>query len=77
MIDSFVISKLQRRLGKETVIPPLSSRELSEGLFSHVFVMRPHVRFFIVGLALISALFGLVGPYCQKLFVDAILKDFQ
>lgn len=37
--------------------------------------MRPHVRVVIVALALFSAFFGLLGPYCQKLFVDAILKD--
>ncbi len=63
----------QRTLGRETLIPPVSAEQLSRGLFSRVLLMRSHVRLAIIALAALSALFGLVGPYCQKLFVDKIL----
>jgi ATP-binding cassette subfamily B multidrug efflux pump len=70
-------SRIQRRLQKETVIPPQSPLALSRGLCTQIFIMRPHVRALIIGLALASALLGILGPYCQKLFVDAILREAQ
>ncbi len=65
----------QRSLGRETLIPPVPAELLAKGLFTRVLMMRSHVRLAIIGLAVLSALFGLIGPYCQKLFVDQILAN--
>ena len=74
MIDSFLIETLHRRFAAEAQIPAENTQNMGRGLFTRVFIMRPHIRLIIVVLAILSAIFGLIGPYCQKLFVDAILN---
>ncbi|MBC7659106.1 MAG: ABC transporter ATP-binding protein [Chitinophagaceae bacterium] len=62
-------------LATNVQIPEVETSRLSSGLVWRIFTVRPLVRLGIISLACLSALCGLLGPYFQKLFVDAILKD--
>lgn len=54
-------------------INDLPTAELSQGLLFRIFRVRLKWRLLILSIALLSAAFGLSGPYFQKLFVDSVL----
>jgi ATP-binding cassette subfamily B multidrug efflux pump len=73
MTNSQKLTSYSDRIATDVDMPERDAKDLSEGLAWLVMGSRPGIRFLIIGLACLSAVFGLLGPYYQKLFVDDVL----
>lgn len=74
MTTSSILGSYAERLATDVDRPEVDPRILSQGLAWQILSARPSMRFLIIGLACLSALCGLLGPYFQKLFIDSVLE---
>ncbi|MBC7533738.1 MAG: ABC transporter ATP-binding protein [Oligoflexus sp.] len=74
MTTSSILGSYAERLATDVDMPEVEARLLSQGLAWRILSSRPAMRALIIGLACLSALCGLLGPYFQKLFVDSVLE---
>lgn len=75
MTTSSRLGSYSERLATDVDLPEVDASKLAKGLAWRILSSRPGFRCLIIGLACLSALCGLLGPYFQKLFVDAVLQN--